>query len=192
MNLAIDCFKLMSDDPEKGELYSLVCKLVAYLGAENRRRDMEHHIMILGNTSNQKDLDVDGTSFLLMNGNPLDGAYLFWWENFGIASFAPKIQCDRVFYPCGKLPVHYSGAQTALLYMQSIHRKSPMPPEMMRLFLSSSRKADRVITVNRLIEERMLQKIPGVEDRINLLPDIGEGKADPIEMGIWWTELFRQ
>ncbi|WP_026506847.1 hypothetical protein [Butyrivibrio sp. MC2013] len=191
MNLAIDCFKLIKEDPDNEELYALVKSLVAYLGLENKKRDLEHHIMILGNESNQEDLDVDGTSFLLMDGDPTDSRYLFYWETFGVAAMAPKLECDRVFYPSGRLPVRYNGSQTSLLFAHLSPGDSLPHPELMRRFYSSARRADRVITVDRGIEERMLQKVPGVEPRMKLLEDLGDHRAGLNELGEWWAELFR-
>ncbi|MCR5770133.1 MAG: hypothetical protein K6G87_02730 [Butyrivibrio sp.] len=192
MNLAIDCFTLIKDDQSENGIYELTKKLIAYLGAENLRRDNEHHIMVMGNTYNQNDFDADGTSFLLMDGDPKERLDVFKWENFTVASIAPKLGCDRIFFPCGKLPLHYKGDKMTLLYSQRRNGQlQPLSPDMMRRYISASRKAEHIIVTEVALENMLLSKVSGVESKIAVIPDLANVKTDPMIYGRWWTQLFR-
>ena len=192
MNLAIDCFTLIKEDQSENGIYELMKKLIAYLGAENLRRDSEHHIMVMGNTYNQNDFDADGTSFLLMDGDPKDKLYTFKWENFVVASIAPKLGCDRVFFPCGKLPLHYRGDKMALLYSARRNGQlQSLSPDTVRKYISSARKAEHIVVTESSLENMLLSKASGVESKISVMPDLANVKTDPMVYGRWWTELFK-
>ena len=192
MNLAIDCFTLIKDDQSENGIYELMKKLIAYLGAENLRRDNEHHIMVMGNTYNQNDFDADGTSFLLMDGDPKDKLCTFKWENFTVSSIAPKLGCDRIFFPCGKLPLHYRGDKMVLLYSERRNGQLlTLSPDTVRKYLSSARKADHILVTEEALEHMLLSKVSGVESRITMIPDMVNVRPDPMIYGRWWTELFK-
>ena len=192
MNLAIDCFTLINEDQSENGIYELMKKLIAYLGAENLRRDSEHHIMVMGNTYNQNDFDADGTSFLLMDGDPKNRMDVFRWENFTVSSIAPKLGCDRIFFPCGKLPVHYRSDKMVLLYSERRNGQlQPLSPDTFRKYVSSARKAEHIIVNEESLENMLLRKVSGVEAKISVMPDIVNVKADPMDYGRWWTELFK-
>ena len=72
MVLVIDTFKLVKGAGKSIGIYNLTKSLVSYLGAENVRRGMPHKIVVLGNPKNQKDMERDGTEFVIVPGNPLD------------------------------------------------------------------------------------------------------------------------
>ena len=62
MNLVIDCFKLVKGAGKSIGIYNLTKSLVEYLGAENVRRNYAQTILILGNTHNRADMEVDGVA----------------------------------------------------------------------------------------------------------------------------------
>lgn len=180
MNLAIDCFKLIKGDEETRDIYELTRKLILYLGAENTRRDMEHHIMIMGNDTNQNDMDCEGISFLLMDKDPTNRRSVLWWELFGVASIAPKLGCDRIFFPCGRIPVHYKRNNTVLLYDTTW--KSML----------AARYATRIIVTSDETKEDIVKHKPRLASKIHVLTDISAGNANPMELGGYWTDLFTE
>lgn len=192
MNLAIDCFTLIKDDQSENGIYELTKKLITYIGAENKRRDNEHHIMVMGNTYNQNDFDAEGISFLLMDGDAKDRMDVFKWENFTVSSIAPKLGCDRVVFTCGKLPLHYKKDKMVLLYSgRRDGQLLQLSPDMARMYILSARKAEHVIVMEQALENFLLSKVPGLESKITVMPDIANVKTDAIVLGRWWAELFK-
>ena len=62
MKLIIDCFKLVKGAGKSIGIYNLAQNLVRELAKENN--DSKNEIIVLGNTYNKKDFDIDGISFV--------------------------------------------------------------------------------------------------------------------------------
>ena len=186
MNLAIDCFRLIKDDQSKNGIYELTVKLIQYLGNENSRRDMEHHIMVMGNTTNQCDMDVDGVSFLLMEGDPRDRISAAWWQKWKAGAIAKKLGCDRIFFPEGRLPLLYKGRKTIMIY----EGRSEKDKKLSYKLISAARRSDHIIVIHEATRNKLIEAVPGIEDRIRLLKDLGTKDRNPMELGGYWIDLF--
>ncbi len=186
MNLAIDCFRLVKGDQSKNGIYDLTVKLIQYLGNENTRRDMEHHIMVMGNTTNQNDMDVDGISFLLMEGDPENKMHSDWWQKWKVGAIARKLGCDRIFFPEGRLPFMYKGRKTIMIYED----RSEKDKKISRKIISAAKRSDHIIVIHEATKNKLVAAVPSTSDRIRLLKDLGTKNRNPMELGGYWTDLF--
>jgi|GEM_PF-3081522 len=180
MNIAIDCYKLIKGDEKTKEIYDFVKRIIELLSEENLRRDKEHHIMVIGNSTNQDDYDKDGISFLLMDGDPLKRSTVLKWELIGVALMAPKLCCDKVFFPCGRLPLISGGKSTVLLV--DSHWKSMM----------AAKSADRVIVLNDEVKNEIVRKNKKLDSKIRVLSDLDGKSKNSMEFGNYWKDLFAE
>lgn len=186
MNLAIDCFRLVKGDQSTNGIYELTVKLIQYLGNENSRRDMEHHIMVMGNTTNQCDMDVDGVSFLLMEGDPGDRVLSAWWQKWKSGAIARKLGCDRIFFPEGRLPIVYSGRKTIMIYEDRSEKDKKISWKQ----VMAARRSDHIIVIHEATKRKLVASAPETEKRIRLLKDLGTKNRNPMELGGYWIDLF--
>ena len=175
MNLVIDCFKLVKGAGKSIGIYNLTKSLVEYLGAENVRRNYAQTILILGNTHNRADMEVDGVTFLLMKGNPLDRKYDLWWELFGVKHAAGKYHADRILFPRGFRPLVYHGKDTIIIHdLIPFYYDEHFPgvfnryenAYIMNRLKASIKGADRIITISDYSMQDIARRVPGTEGKI--------------------------
>lgn len=107
MKLVIDCFKQVKGAGKSIGIYNLARHLVCALaekqisrgnaGADNGKNE----IIVLGNSHNRGDFDVEGVTFIEIDKNPLNKIVCIKWELFDVSMLAKKLGADKVLYPRG-------------------------------------------------------------------------------------------
>lgn len=185
MVLVIDTFKLVKGAGKSIGIYNLTKSLVSYLGAENVRRGMPHKIVVLGNPKNQKDMERDGTEFVIVPGNPLDRKTYVIWELFRVSKYARRYHADRILFPRGYRPLVYRGKDTIIVHdLIPFWYNENCPGYLGRVenayimnrLKASIRHADRVITISDYSRQEIDKLVPGsygkVKEIYNGLNDI--------------------
>lgn len=99
MKLIIDCFKLVKGAGKSIGIYNLALNLTRELGKSNTNG--EHEIIVLGNSYNRTDFDVEGIKFIEIKKNPLNKIQCILWELFEVSVMAKKMKADRILFPRG-------------------------------------------------------------------------------------------
>ncbi len=178
MNLVIDCFALIKEDENTKVKYERVKRIIECLAKENSKRNQEHHIMVMGNMSNQNDFDVEGTTFLLMDKDPESNWQKFKWKHFGIASLLPKLGSDRVLFTTPCLPVATKNKQIVLIFKNEF-------PGLQRLL----KKADRIL-LDEEPEDTSLKNELEENDKVRLLSSLKSGDVSNMEINEYWEDVF--
>jgi len=193
MRLVIDTFKLVKGAGKSIGIYNVAMTLVKYLGKDNKNNGFPNDIIVIGNEYNRKDMDVDGITFYLQEGDPLSRMDAVKWELFGVNDVAKKFKADRIFFPRGYRPLFCSVKDTVL-----IHDLIPFFYDeefkgyfgrlenayIMNRLKASIRGADRVITISNFSKKDIVKrtkvspkKIRRIYNGINDMPSSAMGLA---------------
>ncbi len=99
MKLIIDCFKLVKGAGKSIGIYNLAMNLTKELGKNNLNNEQE--IIVLGNSYNRSDFDIDGIKFVEIQKNPLNKIQCILWELFEVSILAKKMKADKLLFPRG-------------------------------------------------------------------------------------------
>lgn len=102
MKLVIDCFKQVRGAGKSIGIYNLARHLVCELARGNvTDKHQKNEIIVLGNSHNRGDFEVEGVTFIEIDKNPLNKIVCIKWELFDVSMLAKKLGADKVLYPRG-------------------------------------------------------------------------------------------
>ncbi len=178
MKLIIDCFKLVKGAGKSIGIYNLAKTLVTYMGAENKKRGMEHEICVLGNSLNRSEFEVPGVTFIQIEKDPLDRKTFLLWELFGVTGEAKKLGADKILFPRGYRPLFYSGKDTIIIHdLIPFYYDKHFPgyfgkfenAYIMNRLKASIKGADRVITISDYSKKDIERLVPGSRQKIRVI-----------------------
>jgi glycosyltransferase involved in cell wall biosynthesis len=172
MILIIDCFKLVKGAGKSIGIYNLALNLVRELaGGDNAQND----IIVLGNSYNREDFDIDGVKFIEICKNPLNKLACIVWELFEVSFVAKKLHADKVLFPRGYASMLHLTKEYVIIHdMIPFYYNENYPDYFNKLenfyimwrLKASARKADKVITISAASKRDIIKYSKTNEDRI--------------------------
>lgn len=176
MKLVIDCFKLVKGAGKSIGIYNLAQNLVRELASGND--DSKNEIIVLGNSYNKKDFDIDGISFVEISKNPLNKLTCIFWELFEVSMLAKKMRADKVLFPRGYASMLHLTKEYVIIHdMIPFYYHEHYPDYFNRLenfyimwrLRASAQKADRVITISEASKQDIIRYSHTDESRITVI-----------------------
>jgi glycosyltransferase involved in cell wall biosynthesis len=176
MKLVIDCFKLVKGAGKSIGIYNLALNLVRELARGSS--DKEHEIIVLGNSYNRKDFQVEGIKFVQIEKNPLNKITCIFWELFEVSVAAKKMDADRVLFPRGYASMLHLTKEYVIIHdMIPFYYHENYPDYFNKLenfyimwrLKASARKADRVITISEASKRDIIKYSHTDEKRIAVI-----------------------
>lgn len=158
MRLVVDCFKLVRGHGKSIGIYSLTQSLLIHLVEEQKKRQDGNEIVVLGNSYNRKDFDIDGVTFVEIKKDPTKRIVYTLWELFGVNVAARKNHADRVLFPRGFRPFVCAIKDTVIIhdmipffYDENFHGAiNPIENAYIMWRLKASiRRANQVVTISK-------------------------------------------
>lgn len=189
MKLVIDCFKQVKGAGKSIGIYNLARHLVCALA---RNRSSSHEIIVLGNSRNRDDFDIDGVTFIEINKNPLNKMVCIKWELFDVSVLAKKLGADKVLYPRGYASLLHRTKEYVIIHdMIPFYYDEHYKGYFNRLencyimwrLKASARHADRVITISEASKQDIIKYAHADEGKITVIYNgynrIGENVFEP-------------
>lgn len=176
MRLIIDCFKLVKGAGKSIGIYNLAQNLVRELARENK--DSKNEIIVLGNSYNRKDFEIDGISFVPIHKNPLNKLQCIFWELFEVSVTAKKMKADKILFPRGYASMLHLTKEYVIIHdMIPFYYHEHYPGYFNRLenfyimwrLKASAKKADRVITISEASKQDIIRYSGADESRITVI-----------------------
>jgi glycosyltransferase involved in cell wall biosynthesis len=172
MRLVIDCFKLVKGAGKSIGIYNLALNLVKELA---RRDDPHNNIVVLGNSYNKADFDIEGVKFIEIKKNPLNKLTCIIWELFEVSIMVKKLGADKVLFPRGYASMLHLTKEYVIIHdMIPFYYNENYPGYFNKLenfyimwrLKASARRADKVITISKASKRDIIKYSKTSEDRI--------------------------
>lgn len=176
MKLVIDCFKLVKGAGKSIGIYNLALNLVRELAQGNGRN--KHEIIVLGNSYNRTDFEIDGLQFVEISKNPLNKLTCILWELFEVSIMVKKMGADKVLFPRGYASMLHLTREYVIIHdMIPFYYHENYPGYFNKLenfyimwrLKASARKADRVITISEASKRDIIRYSHVNENRITVI-----------------------
>lgn len=178
--IVIDCFKLVKGAGKSIGIYNLALNLTRNLSVYIKTLDKseQKRIVVLGNSKNRKDFDIEGVEFREINKNPLDKITCILWELFEVSILAKKLNAEKILYPRGYASMlHLTKEQVIIHDMIPFFYDENFPGVLGRFenfyimwrLKASARKADKVITISEASKKDILKYAGDVSDKITVI-----------------------
>ena len=155
MRLIIDCFKLVKGAGKSIGIYNLAQNLVKELAKE--KDCSKNEIVVLGNSHNKADFEMEGIQFVEIRKNPLNKLTCIFWELFEVSLLAKKMGADKVLFPRGYASMLHLTKEYVIIHdMIPFYYHEHYPDYFNKLenfyimwrLKASAKKADKVITIS--------------------------------------------
>jgi glycosyltransferase involved in cell wall biosynthesis len=172
MKLVIDCFKLVKGSGKSIGIYNLALNLVREIARGDKAKT---NIIVLGNSYNKADFDIDGVNFVDIKKNPLNKLTCIIWELFEVSIIAKKMGADKVLFPRGYASMLHLTEEYVIIHdMIPFYYNENYPSYFNKLenfyimwrLKASARKADKVITISEASKRDIIKYSKTNDDRI--------------------------
>ena len=174
MKIVIDCFKLVKGAGKSIGIYNLALNLVRELARDSQGNE----IIILGNSYNKADFDINGVTFCEQRKNPLNKLVCIFWELFEVSIIARKLKADKVLFPRGYASMLHLTKEYVIIHdMIPFYYHENYPDYFNRLenfyimwrLKASARKADKVITISEASKRDIMKYSNADEAKITVI-----------------------
>lgn len=181
MKLVIDCFKQVRGAGKSIGIYNLARHLVCELAKNLISRGeagTENEIIVLGNSHNRGDFDVEGVTFYEIDKNPLNKLVCIKWELFDVSVLAKKLGADKVLYPRGYASLLHRTKEYVIIHdMIPFYYDEHYKGYFNRLenfyimwrLKASARHADKVITISEASKREIMKYAHTDDKRITVI-----------------------
>lgn len=178
MRLVIDCYKLVKGAGKSIGIYNLAKSLVQNLALSEESISGKDEIVVLGNSFNRKDFDVEGIHFVQVRGNPLNKINIIFWELFEVVYWGKKMRADRLLFPRGYRPLFCPVPDAIIVHdLIPFYYHKVFPDTLNKLenayvmnrLKASIRKAKCVITISEFSRKEIDRICPGCSDRVKVI-----------------------
>ena len=176
MKLIIDCFKLVKGAGKSIGIYNLALNLTRELAKNNL--NSEHEIIVLGNSYNRSDFEVEGIEFVEIQKNPLNKIQCILWELFEVSILAKKMKADKLLFPRGFGSMLRLTKEYIIVHdMIPFYYNENYPDYFNKLenfyimwrLKASIKKTDKVITISQASKEDIIRYTNVNENKITVI-----------------------
>ncbi len=178
----MDCFKLVKGTGKSIGIYNLAKNLIDNLVKQKKNA----RIIVLGNSYNREDFDIEGVEFAEVKYDPRSQAVCAMWELFLVNQAIRRIRPDKVLFPRGYVPLRNISENYVIIHdMIPFYYQKHFPGVLgktnyyiMWRLKASARRAHRVITVSEYAKKDIV-KIAKLKDPDKVIPILsGVNKMD--------------